>query len=210
MLVKSSQIFILIFLLLCIEGVWSRDNFYLIDTANFFQLTSNERILLDTTLPKYYRAQHDSDRIVILVDMFMEMNDNDVWIEYNQLVMDLVEKNIVESSEEDRIYYLNKKADALNNWGYYYNLKGDIPSALDMHYESLRIYEELKDKSGMAGAFGNLALIYHHQHDNDKALEYNIESIKLFREINDSMHTAIGLNNIASIYEENDELEKSL
>ncbi|MCB0408777.1 MAG: tetratricopeptide repeat protein, partial [Flavobacteriales bacterium] len=63
-------------------------------------------------------------------------------------------------SEKERFSLLKSKALALNNIGYIYDNKGDIPKALEYFHESLKIKEEINDKQGIASSYNNIGMLY--------------------------------------------------
>jgi len=119
--------------------------------------------------------------------------------------------------EKKYILYL---AEALNNIGYLYMNQGDIPKALDYHFKSLKMREEIGNspdprttragKNGIAESLNNIALIYNKQGDIPKALEYFHKSLKIREELGNKEGIAIALNNIGSIYENQGDIPTAL
>ena len=62
----------------------------LVDTTHFHQLTTSERLLIKEWVLKIKSAKSDSFKIELIQEMYMQMNDNYVWILYT----DLMEKHI--------------------------------------------------------------------------------------------------------------------
>ena len=101
-------------------------------------------------------------------------------------------------------------ASALNNIGFVYDSQGDIPKALEYWHKSLKIQEELGDKSGIAISLNNIGYVYNSQGDIPKALEYYHKSLKIEEELGDKEGIAISLNNIGSIYNSQGDISKAL
>jgi two-component sensor histidine kinase len=99
---------------------------------------------------------------------------------------------------------------ALNNIGYVYNRKGDIPKALEYYHKSLKIQEEINDKEGIAASLNNIGHVYMTQGDIPKALEYHHKSLKINEEIGNKQGIARSLNNIGVIYDSQGDIPKGL
>jgi len=99
---------------------------------------------------------------------------------------------------------------ALNNFGAIYNIQGDIPKALEFYHNSLNIYEEMGDKTGMAITLNNIGIIYNDQGDIHKALECYHKSLKISEERSDKEAIATCLNNFGVIYNNQGEIPKAL
>ena len=67
---------------------------------------------------------------------------------------------------------------------------------------SLSIYEELKNKRGIAAAIGNIGIIYKDQGNYAKAIDYYTRSLSIKEEMGDKRGIANSLNNIGIIYYE--------
>jgi len=91
-------------------------------------------------------------------------------------------------------------AGALNNIGYDHSNQGEIPLALEYYHKSLKIYEEIKDKKGMASSYNNIGFIHYNQGEITLALEYFHKGLKIKEEINDKKGMAYSYNNIGVIH----------
>jgi serine phosphatase RsbU (regulator of sigma subunit) len=104
----------------------------------------------------------------------------------------------------------NSIAGSLNNIGFIYSNKGDIPKALEYYHLSLKVAEKTGDKQGIATSLNNIGPIYYYQGDILQALEYYHRSLKIKEEIGDKKGIAYSLNNIGSIYLYQKETTKAL
>lgn len=95
---------------------------------------------------------------------------------------------------------LKSLAGALNNIGYVYQNQGNISKALAYYHKSLKIYEEIGDREGVAMNLNNIGLVYLNQGDIIKTLENFHKSLKIQEEIGDKKGLAYSLNNIGYIY----------
>ena len=96
--------------------------------------------------------------------------------------------------------YLLTLASALNNIGYIYGEKGEIQKQSEYYHKSLKIYEEIGNKKGIAVSLNNIGYIYENQGDIPKGLEYYHKSLKIQEEIGNKKGIAGSLNNIGMIY----------
>jgi adenylate cyclase len=117
---------------------------------------------------------------------------------------------------EELIVFGNKqgyvKAQALGHitMGVAFNVKGNIPKALESYVQSLRIYEGLGDKKGIATALNNIGNIYWKKGDHAKALEFHTRSLRLKEQLDDQKGIALSLNNIGLIHNEQGDDQKAL
>jgi len=82
--------------------------------------------------------------------------------------------------------------------------------AVDYYHKSLKIFEEIGDKKGMAYCLNNIGLLYNNQGETQKGLEYFHKSLKLREEIGDNKGVASSLNNIGFAYENQGDISKGL
>lgn len=179
-------------------------------TFFLFQLNSiGQNQTIDSLKLALKNAQHDTTRCNILSVMIEAESDDNIWPKYNDELKNISEKNIGKGRLFKEIY-LKHLASALNNIGFIYNYKGDIPNALDYYHRSLKLKEEIGDKKGISTSFNNIGLIIYYQGDLSKALEYFLKSLKLKEEIGDKNGIANSLNNIGSIYDEQGKINKAM
>jgi predicted ATPase len=93
----------------------------------------------------------------------------------------------------------NVRAKALNGAGVLAGNQGDYARQTAILEESLKLYEELGDKSGIAQSINNLGSIAYSQGDYARAQALYTESLNLRREIADSWGIANSLNNLGGV-----------
>ncbi|MBL4658049.1 MAG: tetratricopeptide repeat protein [Flavobacteriales bacterium] len=98
--------------------------------------------------------------------------------------------------------YLLCLADALNNIGFVYNSQGNIPQALENFHNSLKIRDEIGDKTRIAISLNNIGFIYRDQDDIEKALEYFQKSLDIKEDLGNKKGMAVSYNNIGLIHHE--------
>lgn len=102
-------------------------------------------------------------------------------------------------------------ADAYNNIGVLFVNQVKIPQALDYHYRSLKIREEINDKAGIAYSLNNIGTIHHYYlEDLSQALDNYLRAIKLYEEAGDKYGESVLLHNIAGIYKKQGDTARAL
>ncbi len=97
------------------------------------------------------------------------------------------------------------RAKALNGAGVLAGNQGDFDRQTAILEESLKLYKELNDKSGIAQSINNLGSIAYLQGDYERAEALYTESLGLRREIGDSWGIANSLNNLGGVaFSQND------
>jgi adenylate cyclase len=106
--------------------------------------------------------------------------------------------------------YLKAQALGYNTQGVSCWLKSNYPKALDYYQRSLKIYEEIGDKKGIANSLNNIGMIYKAQSKYPKALNYYQRSLKIAEEIGDKKGIASALISIGNIYNAQSNYPKAL
>jgi len=154
-------------------------------------------------------AKHDTTRCNILNAMIESESDDAIWPIYNEQLRILAEKKS-KTNTPNKSFYLKHLASALINNGFLAKQQGDIPKMLEYYHKSLRLYEKIKDKKGIAISLHNIGGIYNDQGDIPKALESFHKSLKILEEIKGKQGIAISLNSIGAIYHNQGDLPKAL
>ena len=123
------------------------------------------------------------------------------------IAIDKALKDLANSEKNDM---LNVKASALNNIGYVFYNKGNIPKALDYYLQALKLREETGSKMGLAESLTNLGALYKNQGDANKAIEYYQKSLKLYKEAKNLEGQARLLGNIGVLYDSEKAYDKAL
>ena len=75
-----------------------------------------------------------------------------------------------------------------------------IEAALQSWQQALKLYRELKDRSGEGNALDNLGTAYASLGDYPKAIEYQQQSLAIFRNLKDRSGEGVSLNNLGNVY----------
>ncbi len=165
---------------------------------------------LDSIKQQLAVAQEDTNKLKLLVQLIENINEDEIWTKYNDMLGPLSQKLMLHKNTLVARRGKNHYADYLNNKGYLCNNLGDIPEALEYFHKSLKIQEEIGDKAGVAYSLNNIGYIYSGQGDIIRGLDYYQRSLKLREEINDKEGIAQSLSNIGNIYEKQGDQSKAL
>jgi len=83
-------------------------------------------------------------------------------------------------------------------------------SIRDMYLRSLKMFEEMGDKKGIAKNLNNIGIVYREQGNYDKAIDHYLRSLKIFEESDDKQRIAISLNNLGTVYYEQGNYDKTI
>src|ERR1700741_617146 len=120
-----------------------------------------------------------------------------------QMALEIVEKNLAENpGEQARIAFLTVKSLALGNIGFIYDNYGDIEKSIDYSIQSLKIDEELGNKSGMAGSLNNIGFMYKNQKEYELAMEYYKRGLAIYTELGNKKGIGYVFNNLGLLYKE--------
>ncbi|HEY0073477.1 MAG TPA: tetratricopeptide repeat protein [Abditibacteriaceae bacterium] len=103
-----------------------------------------------------------------------------------------------------------RTAAILHNFGYLIQSRGDYEKALGFYNRSLKMAEELGDRSGIAISLHQIGIIYQNRADYEQALEYYDRSLKIKEELGNRAGIAVSLHQIGMIYENRGDYEQAL
>ncbi len=185
-------------------------NYYLVDSLLIKDLSNDDKILIDTNLKHFHATKIDTLKVKIIFTIIDNCYDENVWPKYNKWVLDYIEGLLKNKPNSKTSFLKIKKSDAINNIGYLFQFKGNIPLTLDYYHQALKIREAQNDTSGISNSFNNIGLVFHNQGDFKKALTYYFKSLKLRLIQNDPELIFYSYNNIATSYTSLDSLDKAL
>ena len=184
--------------------------FYLVDSLNLEELSSNDLQLLDSSLTAYHNSKHDTDRLKALALIPLNMIHSD-WSKYSYLIINLTKNKLKENPKKPlNIIYTKIYANAINDIGVMYYYKGDFDSSLVYYNKSLKIRKEIKDLDGIATSLCNIGVVFKNQGRISSALEYYFQSLKIIERIGGRKGKADVLHNIGSIYESQEDVPNAI
>ncbi|HTA60814.1 MAG TPA: tetratricopeptide repeat protein [Bacteroidia bacterium] len=166
----------------------------LVDGIDYAHLNGTDKQLLDSILPLYHKATHDSVRLRLLNDFVENCVDEAVWPKYNNFM-----QHMAESGDGSKLYLIYQAA-ALNNIGYDADNKGNVILATEYYTKALTLREKAGDIRGIAESTNNLGSLCSFQNDTKKSIFYYAKAVKLYQSIGDKRGASQSLNNLGSAY----------
>ncbi len=192
-------------------GQFADQSYYLIDSLKLNALSENDRYILDSALTLYHKATHDTDKIIAVNIIAEECWDDRLWLRYNGWVYDYIEGHLANRpSDTTNKFYLIAKANALNNFGYFYKYRGEFVKASAYYNASINIQEKIGDTEGLANTLNNLGAIYDNIGAVEKSFEYYDRSLIINTEYGYNSGIATNLNNIGGLHEDQGNIEEAL
>jgi signal transduction histidine kinase len=172
----------------------------LINTISFSQKSEKQKI--DSLKVALSHTTVDTLKINILNDLstLHYYTDSKKSLQYTKIALSLSKK----------INYERGIANSYNNFGVFYWLKADFPTALNYNYKSLHIFENLNDEKGISKANNGLGTIYVEFKNYKLALSCYNKALKASQKIKDRKSIATYLNNIGDVYLRMKEYPKAL
>ncbi|MBT6515684.1 MAG: tetratricopeptide repeat protein [Crocinitomicaceae bacterium] len=150
------------------------------------QLSSQQEAAIDSLTKVIATANHDTTVINAWQEwsFIIYVNAPNLDFELIQKIDSLCSVNLKRNpNERERAKFLRAKSDALNSFGIWYKRLGDYAKAINYFTKSLKIYEEIGFKNGIADIFNNIGGIYSNRGDYAKAIDYYKKSLKIYEEI---------------------------
>jgi serine phosphatase RsbU (regulator of sigma subunit)/uncharacterized protein HemY len=103
-----------------------------------------------------------------------------------------------------------KAGECLNYLGDLYWYSGDYKTSSVYYFKALKIYEALKDNSGIAKCYRNIGWIYQGQENYNQAINYHLSSLSLNKELNDRASMLANYDDLSIVYRLKKNYPKSL
>ncbi len=164
--------------------------------------TGQNTSLIDSLTNRLQSTESDTARINLLNHIASEIffsNPDEI---YNYA------HDALEMSED--IGYRRGIAQAYNNLGIYYRVKGIYDKAIDYFFHSLQISEDLDDQEGIARSYNLIGIIYFYLDNLELSLEYYQKALLINEAQNDKKWIAGNSNNIGMVYERMGEYDLAL
>ncbi|MFT4599905.1 MAG: two-component sensor histidine kinase/Tfp pilus assembly protein PilF [Arenicella sp.] len=211
MLRLNSLIIALSFLSFGFGQTSQSENFYLVETFNFENVSTYDKAIVDSCLILYHTAQYEDQQLEAINGIIEETAGIQVWTSYNEWLFQYAITQLEGESDPQRkrLLHLNK-AGAINNFGFYHQIFGDLDSALLEYEKALLIYDDLGDQIGSGNARNNIGSIYYFRGDIHNSLAYYEKSLASRLTIGDQRGVANSLNNIGLIFQEEGDVTNAL
>jgi serine phosphatase RsbU (regulator of sigma subunit) len=203
---KSKLFIVVFFSIIClkIEAQFLDKHYYLVDSIVSYTIPADDRKYLDEQMKIYKSSKSDTVKIQILSALVENLQDEKVWIKYNQLLYNnskIKLKTEVDTSKRTYFIYKGSEALALNNFGYYYyNFSNNYDLAFDYYNKALNINLSINNFADLITCYSNIANYYQNRGDLNKALIYYQKSLALENKVPDKTMLLAPLNNVAQVY----------
>ena len=205
-------IYITLFLL-SFQGIaqnFADKTYYLIDSLDLNELTPIDQELLETSLKQYHLTKSDTGKVNALNSICENMMHQS-WEKYQFFQYNLIKRAIhYDLSIGEKNNLKKVLANAVNNIGVIYVLKGKVVKGLSFFEQSLTLKEELKDQVGVAEALNNIGIFYYGQGDISLAIEYYERSLMVMEKLNDQRGMATSFEGIGIVHKEQGDLNLAL
>jgi two-component system, NarL family, sensor histidine kinase UhpB len=114
------------------------------------------------------------------------------------------------TSRDGKIIIMKGKGNAYNSIGLVNYDQGNWPEGLKNYFTALRIFEEIRDKRGIAMVYSNIGNVYYEQGNFAETLKNHLAALKINEELGDKRQIAGNLNNIGMIYDDQDNYPEAL
>lgn len=143
---------------------------------------------------------HDTLRIEVLFALIDLEEDNKIWPVYNNAANKVIQKHLKQKGKDCK-KYISYYGSYLLNKGYLQNQLGDMVNGLKYYKQALRLFDDVKDSSGISIALNNVGYVLQNMAEFKSALEYYKRGYELKKAMKDTSGMGISLSNIASTYE---------
>jgi len=164
-------------------------------------LLAQDQPIIDSLNNLLVKAEEDSLKAGLLIQIGNEYRKGNPTIaegKYEQALSYAIKSN-------------NKKLEikVLNSIGIIYYYMGNHKTSLDYFIRTLKLYEELNDKTHIAGSLSNIGIIFWKQGNYEQALIYYTKALKVFEALKNKDGISGTLNNLGIIFNEKKDLEQA-
>ncbi len=176
----------------------------LVCSTAFAQLKTGQA-RLDSLLAELPRTKPDTNRVNLL---------KDICIAYYGYGNSISNESISYANQAltlaRQLMWKKGMAVAYKILGNIYAVKSDNPPALTAYLSGLKIAEEIKDKSQIAGITGNISYVYSNLANYPQALAYYKKALRGAEELGNKSGVVLWLILICEVYSEQGEYDKAL
>jgi len=185
--------------------------FILICLAAFSITLRAQNPVVDSLKLVLKKIKHDTVRCKVLYQL-SEACTTKEWTDFNNEMLKICEAHLKDLKPGDNEYVVYRKfyAKGIANLGFEASEKSDGLKAIKLYEESMKIFEELNDKKGIASSLNNIGIIYQSLGNIKQALDNYTKSLKLLESLNDKYGISYCLNNLGYIYHGQGDYEKGL
>jgi len=165
-------------------------------------IKAGEQREIDSLKSLLENAKYDSNRVNLLNNLCWKYKYKDpaVALEYVNEALQLA----------NTLRFVSGVAKSNNFLGIINLTQGNYDVAIELHLNSLRLYEKMTDKYGIGSSLVNLGVVYYYLDYLEKANEYYIKALNIWRELDIKKQIAGTYNNIAIVFREQKKYVESL
>lgn len=167
-----------------------------------FDGASQDQKYIDSLMKGLDSPLEDTARVNLLNKIASEL----FYVNQEQ-IYEIAEQALELSETSD---YKTGIAEAYNNLGIYFRLKGMYELAIEYTYKSLDIMEQTKNISGIGRCYNLIGIIYYNLNNNETGLEYFNKALEIAIQQNDRKWISGNYNNLGLVYEKISEYGKAL
>ena len=187
------------------------EDYYLISSSTILMATDYDKSIIDSCLKIFHQVESESEKLKAVNGIIEETAGLNIWTSYNDWLYDYTNTELKKDNRPEREkLLLRNKAGAVNNFGYYFQLFGDLDSAIVEYNKSLKIYEQIGDQIGTGNTLNNMGSIHYLQGNIALALSLYEKSLASRIIIGDQRGIANSLNNIGLIFQEEGDVSNAL
>lgn len=181
------------------EIKYADKEFYLIDSLILDDLSKPDLNTIDSCLAIYHKSTIDSTKWEVLNFIASNIRSEN-WYHYQKIATQIIDQKLkTDLNKKEKKAYLLKKANNLNNEGYWIGNKGELHKSIKLYEEAIEILRKYKEEKKLASKLYNLATNYIKIGNINKAIPLFEESIIIAKKTNNN-NTALFIANLALQY----------
>ena len=177
----KKYLLILILLLLKLNASTQNDSYYLIDKSLLSKINKVDKLLLDSTITKYYAQKNEGSKIKLLEHVISNFINFDLSISYNNYLLKHCKEILLQPNlPKDKIkIYKTALSGCLNLKINEYTEIGNYTSALNTAEEAIKLLTELNNEEGLSYIYSSISTIYFYMKQENKSLIYAHKALTL-------------------------------
>jgi len=205
--------------------------FFLLSYCSFIQLSGqvstdqnrNDKNKIDSLWNTFKQVKHDTTRIqlYLYIGDFYEYEIPDTALFYYQKAVKLASKALARpfTTSQHKIGKVSSKTTSVLSLlkaksflyiGNIYNDQSSYDKAIEYYLKSLKIYEELKDKKGIAICYNDIGIVHRNQGNYDKAIGYFLKSLEIYEGLRDKNGISACYINIGNVHSYQGSYDKAI
>ncbi|CAN5550347.1 hypothetical protein BH23BAC1_BH23BAC1_11980 [soil metagenome] len=156
-----------------------------------FTSAKSQNSQIDSLLKLSKTDKEDTAKVTIYLNISEELLSNDP-----QRARFYAERALILSK---KINYVNGIGRSFNHLAICYTQEDNLDKAIQLHIESIKVYEQINNKKGIAAALNNIGIIEINQARYYSALEYLIKAVNKYEELGDTYGAGDAYSNLGVV-----------